>query len=342
MQLAGAPIRWRAERLLEHDTSRLAGRNLSRQQTAIWGLPQLRAGWTFPSSAMDRLAGRVESATSFERLVDCQLRWLLSDVLRLRRGRFAEIPGPDQLLGSLAHAIVRRVLQPDLVIEPDAIRQAVEAAFDEIVTAIAAPLLQPEYAGELAVARSRIPAAVAHLARMLRSRGLAVVETEANREAVFADGLHVRGRLDLIVRHPTRGLGVIDLKWNRNAKRRRQEIADGRALQLATYGAIADPDGGVPVPGAYYLLRQRRLLGERGSIVAEEELDALRTLPATWDDLVATWRSWRDLAQSGTALASGGEGAAANTPPDVRIHSSEEPCRYCEFTSLCRIGAEEV
>ena len=72
------------------------------------------------------------------------------------------------------------------------------------------------------------------------AKGLEVVGTELDREAEFADGLSVLGRLDLLVRHPTEGLGVIDLKWTKSAKRRRTELAEGRALQLATYGAIAD------------------------------------------------------------------------------------------------------
>jgi len=53
--------------------------------------------------------GRSESATSLERLVDGQLRWLLLDFLRLPRDRFAEIPSPDQLTGNLAHALANRV-----------------------------------------------------------------------------------------------------------------------------------------------------------------------------------------------------------------------------------------
>src|SRR5690606_34605410 len=123
--------------------------------------------------------------------------------------------------------------------------------FDTLLSAIAAPLQQPEFAGELAAARTRVPAALAELSRLLREKGLEVVGTELEREASFANGLSVLGRLDLVVRHPTKGAGVIDLKWTRSVNRRRTELADGRALQLATYGAIADPAAGTPAPGAY-------------------------------------------------------------------------------------------
>jgi ATP-dependent helicase/nuclease subunit B len=335
-------IRWRGEQLLERTGGTLAGRALPRRLSATSPLPRPCARWTPPPSAIARLASRVESATSLERLMECHLRWLLLDVLGLRRGRFAEIPSTSQLLGTLAHAVARRVLLPGPLGDPPAISQAVRAAFDALLPALAAPLLQPEHASELAEAQSRIPAAIADLVMLLRRRNLAVVATEATREAAFVDGPRVKGRLDLLVRRPAGDLGLIDLKWTRNGKGRRAEIAEGRALQLATYGAIADPGSRAAVPGAYYLLRQRRLIGERGSPVAEEEIDGERSLPETWEALLASWHAWRDLTLSGTVVALGAHDAAALVPAGLPIGIGKEPCRYCELTSLCRIGAEEV
>ncbi|WP_029415242.1 PD-(D/E)XK nuclease family protein [Brevundimonas bacteroides] len=340
IQPAGRKIRWSAERLLEDAAHDLAGRRLPRELVAIVQPPQARARWTLPASAVAKLADRKESATSFERLADCQMRWMLLDVLRLSRGRFSEIPGPDQLLGNLAHEIANHVLQPGPVADAEAVLQQVDAVFDALLSAIASPLQQPEFAGELAAARARVPAALAELARLLRQKNLEVVGTELDREAAFANGLAVLGRLDLVVRHPAKGTGVIDLKWTRSANRRRTELAEGRALQLATYGAIADPAAAAPAPGAYYLLNQRRLIGPTGAFVADEEIEASRSLTDTWTDLVETWRAWRDLAANGVALGAGLPRAADHFPADLRVSPNEEPCRYCELTSLCRVTQE--
>lgn len=334
---AGDMVRWSAERLLDEVAHDLAGRRISRECAAIITPPQARAHWTLPAAAIAKLADRKESATSFERLADCQMRWMLLDVLRLSRGRFAEIPGPDQLLGNLAHEIANHVLRPGPVADAEDIRRLVDAVFDSLLSAIAAPLEQPEFAGELAAARTRVPAALAELARLLRAKGLEVVGTELDREAEFADGLAVLGRLDLVVRHPTDGLGVIDLKWTRSAKRRREELADGRALQLATYGAIADPGTATPAPGAYYLLNQRRLIGPVGAIVSDEEVEVKRSLADTWTDLMRTWRLWRDLATSGATLGTGLPEAADHFPEGLGIIPGKEPCEYCELTTLCRV-----
>lgn len=339
-QPAGGAIRWNAERLLDGAALDLAGRRLPRELAAIVAQPQARAHWPLPASAVARLADRKESATSFERLADCQMRWMLQDVLRLSGGRFSEIPGPDQLLGNLAHEIANRVLKPGPVADADEVLRQVDAVFDTLLGAIAAPLQQPQFAGELAAARTRVPAALADLARLLREKGLEVVGTEVDREAAFADGLAVVGRLDLLVRHATKGVGVIDLKWTKSAKRRREELADGRALQLATYGAIADPGGGPPANGAYYLLSQRRLIGPAGAVVADEQVAVDRSLADTWTDLMETWRLWRDLAAQGVALGTGLPGAEDHFPEGLGIVPGEEPCRYCELTSLCRVTQE--
>ena len=152
---AGASIRWNAERLVESASHAVAGRTLIRQAQATLPLPLARAQWNLPSTAIAQLEGRRESATSFERMVDCQLRWVLQDVLRLSGGRFADIPGPDQLLGNLAHAIANQVLPPGSVASGDDILRQADEIFDAFLSAIAAPLQQPEFAGEMAAARSR-------------------------------------------------------------------------------------------------------------------------------------------------------------------------------------------
>ncbi len=335
---AGDRLRFRAEALLASPSATIAGRNIPRLGEAMRALPTPRGRWDLPVSVAQRLARRRESATSFARMFDCQVRWIVYDVLRIRPGRFAEIPGPDQLIGSVAHALAQAVFRPGPVLSAAEVEVAVAAAFDGVVAAIAAPLLQPEHAGDLAAARRQVPAALGTLAKVLGDKGVEVLGTELSRNAVIDEGFAVTGRIDLLVRHPVHGAGVIDLKWTRSVKPRREEIEKGRALQLATYGAIAEP--GSTVPGAYYLLRQRRLLGPEGAYVAEETIGTARALDATWRDLVATWRSWRTLAEEGTALALGLEEAVEHVPAGLLVEPGKKPCRYCELTSLCRVSRE--
>jgi RecB family exonuclease len=335
---SGALVKWSAERLLEESQLTLARRNIRRDRLEVSSPPRAQSRWALPASIKARLAERLESATSFDNLIDCQLRWVLLDVFRLSQGRIADIPDANQLLGNLAHEIATKVFQPGTVADSHAVQARVNEVFDELLGQIAAPLQQPEHAGELATARARVPAALADLARLLRHKELEVVGMEEERSGQFGE-LAVIGRLDLLVRHRDHGVGVIDLKWSRSATRRRKELADGRAIQLATYSVIAEASGQASAPGAYYLLNQRRLIGPRGSFVADEEVDVARSLDETWAEVVSAWRVWRTFAADGVGIATGLadvedlEGSPALAP-------GSEPCIYCKLTRLCRVGVE--
>ncbi len=336
---ASGTVSWRAESMLSNEHQPLSGRLLERLPGMVTAPPKAQRSWRLPGAVAERLSNRRESATSFERLADCQMRWMIKDVLRVSGGRYADLPRTDQLLGNLAHAVAAKVLQPGAVpVRANVLEQA-KIAFEELLPAIAALLQMPEYAGELAAARSRVPAALADLAGLLHARGFEIIGTELSREATFGD-LNVAGQIDLLVRHPVQGLAVVDLKWTRSPRRRLDELKEGRAIQLATYGAIADETSLAHAPGAYYLLNQKRLIAATGSIVADENVETTRSLPETWDDLVATWRHWRDMALAGDLVAAGiaDDEDASPSPP---LQSSAAPCTYCEFTALCGIAVLE-
>ena len=302
--------------------------------------PVGRASWDVPATALARLEGRRESATALGRLLNCQLSWFAQDVLRVRPGRFAEIPGADQLFGNLAHEIANRLLPPGPPPPLADIRTRATALFDDLLPRIAAPLQQPELAGELAAARERVPAALEALVRMLHDRGLEVVGAELDREGA-AKGLALQGRLDLLVRRGSAS-AVVDLKWTRSVRRYRDEIADGRAVQLAVYGAIADPHGAAMASGGYFLLRQRRLFAERGSLLADEDIEALRDQTDTLRVVIDDWGTWRSLLDQGVVVAAGVGEAAALRPAGLVFEASNDPCKFCDLTGLCRVRVEAV
>ena len=88
------------------------------------------------------------------------------------------------------------------------------------------------------------------------------------------------------------------------------------------------------------MLSQRRLIGPAGAVVADEQIAVDRSLADTWTHLMETWRLWRDLAAQGVALATGLSGAENHIPEGLGVVPGDEPCRYCELTSLCRVTQE--
>lgn len=334
---AGSDVFFQAEQLLRQPDVRLAGRTVVRQRRETLEPPIGMATWRLPQSAVARLEGRRESATSLGRLINCQMAWLAQDVLGLRPGTFAEIPGPDQLFGNLAHEIARRLLPPGPPPPLAGVRETAAALFEELLPQMAAPLQQPEFAAELAAARELVPAALGALVRLLHVRALEVVGTELDREGQVGE-LALHGRLDLLVRRGAQ-TAVLDLKWTRAERRYRDEIVEGRAVQLAVYHGLISADGQAG-DGGYFLLRQRRMLAAEGSILVDDPLESSRGDAETVRLVASDWARWRDLARRGIVLATGVDGATDQRPNNLGFEAAKEPCRFCDLTGLCRVQVE--
>ncbi|MEI1249877.1 PD-(D/E)XK nuclease family protein [Rhizobium aouanii] len=337
---SGSAISFKAERLLREPNAVLADRILARQLSERQVLPPARIPvWTIPSGTTRLADMRRESATSLTRMLNCQLSWFAQDILNLRPGRFAQIPGTDQLFGNLAHEIARRLLLPGTPPAEASIRTAAVEHFESLLPEIAAPLLQPEHAGELAAAREMVPRALEALVRLLHAQDLEIVGSELDREAVQGQ-LLLQGRLDLLVRRDDR-IAVLDLKWTRSERRYREQVASGRAIQLAVYRGLSADDG-TGAPGGYFLLRQRRIVAGPGSILTgnpiEADIDDLATLGHVTND----WRLWHDLATNGTLIAAGFPDTGDLRPVGLAIEAVKEPCRFCNLRGLCRVYQELV
>ncbi|OMP74285.1 hypothetical protein BV900_00425 [Agrobacterium tumefaciens] len=336
----GAAITFKAERLLREPDAMLAGKILPRQIVERQAQPP--AGipvWTIPPGTTRLTGTRRESATSLTRMLNCQLNWFAEDILNLRRGRFAKIPGTDQLFGNLAHEIARRLLLAGAPPAEAGIRTAAIGHFESLLPEIAAPLLQPEHAGELAAAREMVPRALEALVHILHAQGLEIVGSELDREAIQGR-LLLQGRVDLLVRRGDR-IAVLDLKWTRSERRYREEVASGRAIQLAVYRGLSAGDGN-GAPGGYFLLRQRRLVAGPGSILADSPIDADIDDLTTLDHVTNDWGLWHDLATSGTLIAAGFSDTDDLRPAGLAIEATKEPCRFCNLRGLCRVYEELV
>jgi len=332
-------VAFKAERALREPDAILSGRVLARQTAEIAEPPVGAAKWTLPSSAAALMEGRRESATSLRRLLNCQFGWFAQDVLGVRPGRFAEIPGPDQLFGNLAHEIARRLLPAGSPPPLEGVRATARDLFEVLLPQIAAPLLQPEHAGELSAARELVPAALESLVRLLHERKLEVVGSELEREGSHQN-LALHGRLDLLVRRGPQ-VAVLDLKWTRSERRYREEIAEGGAVQLAVYRAISN-DAGTTGSGGYFLLRQRSILAGEGSILTDRPIESERSDSETLDMVAGDWHLWRDLASSGFLVAAGFDDAVEHRPDGLAFEAPKEPCRFCDLTSLCRVQVETI
>ncbi|KAB1068577.1 PD-(D/E)XK nuclease family protein [Methylobacterium planeticum] len=330
-------VRFVAERLYVAERVPLAAREVVRSSSVAVDLPRARAAWDLPAGLVARAQDpeRRQSATSFEDLLTCQMRWILQHLAGLKSGGAREIPKPERLFGNLAHAVAQVAFHPGEVPVPEIVRTRSVTALDSLLPRIAAPLLLPGHARELAFARQRIPDALASLSSILARGRFAIEGLEVEHERDFGM-VKVASRIDLVVRGPDGARAIIDLKWTENgATARHYELAEGRAIQLATYGRLVDPDG-AGAPAGYFLLRQQRLLAEEGSPLAHEEITVTRGLADTWDAVARDSARLAALAGSGRGIAAGVAGAQEHLPEDLAFPLHPKVCTYCDMTRLCR------
>lgn len=324
----------RIEDALAAPTITVGGVELRREAVSVAPLPQSHPVWPAPAGYRERLEGLIHSATSFEAGLGCQLKWALKHVARLRPGRVRSIPEANQLLGNLAHALAQEIFVPGDPPSAEAARERAGELLDDFIDQIAAPLRLPELAAQLAEARARLPAAMAELARTLAVNELTVEEAEKQVSATLENALSVRGAVDLIARDKNGQHVIIDLKWTRNDKKRREELEQGNAVQLATYGAMTAGDE--PYRAGYFLLNQRQFatLVEGGLI--GRAVEGARGFPATWAAVRESWRKLADRAEAGQLVACGVEGHEEHLPADLPI-VLEANCKWCDYQTLCRV-----
>ena len=312
----------------------LAGTAIERRAVEARALPGARFGWIVPDGFAARLAATAESATSLENLFSCQLMWALRHVARLRPGRVRSIPDANQLLGNLAHALAREVFTPGDPPGPDEAERRTAELLEGRIDELAAPLRHPEFAEELNFARRRLPAAMAALGGCLAENGLTVEATELQVSGTFETLLAMRGTVDLVARDRAGEAVIVDLKWTRSERSRVGELSSGRAVQLATYGALVAGDR--PYRAGYFLLNQRQFLTLAGNGLVGRPVEGARTFPETWDAIVAGWRTWRTGADGGTLLATGVDGVVDSIPAELGI-VRDVHCEWCDYATLCRV-----
>jgi hypothetical protein len=332
LPLPPAALRPQAEALLDDPGAMVLGTALPRAVLARASLPVARTEWTIPAGVV---APRpVESATSIEKLLGCAYAWVAQHTARLRGGRVAEVPDGARLAGLLAHRLAQEIFLPGTAPDPAAARTAAAARLPALLEEMAAPLLAAGMAADRTRMTEDLPRAMEALAIVLRRRGLSVVEPEAQRSMADAPepGGKLSGAIDLLLAKADGSPALLDLKWSSSGRRRRAEVDEGRAVQLAAYAAMADAgeDAG------FFMLAQRRVVAGAASVFGGPAAPALGV---AWSDLRAARRLRLATAQAGTLRALGIGWDDKKSPkepdPDGAPLRMPPPCRFCDLGRLC-------
>ncbi|MGM0575196.1 MAG: PD-(D/E)XK nuclease family protein [Myxococcota bacterium] len=288
------------------------------------------------------------SPTAVEKVFGCPLQWVLADRAKLRPGAVASIPEGDRLVGLFAHALLQDLVVGDDALDlgratPDEAAARAGEMFDARVGGEAAPLLRPGHEVERERARSSVASAARELVAMLQRAGWRPVAAERETGGTF-EGHRWRGYVDLLLESPEGRPAVVDLKLG-HSRNRREELAEGRALQLAMYAdGVASGDALPPV--AYMTVGDGRFLTTDGE--AFPESTAVEG-PSSGETLVLAgraWRWWRSVLSEGVVPARHDdlegwkelcEEVAGGPPPDEGPAARKAPCCFCDFAPLCTL-----
>ncbi len=321
------------------------GVELTREPVSSVETPKPGQVWLVPPN---RIKGRIEeSYSSVQTLIDCPFAWVCQYVLQLHPGTLALLPDRGEMLGTLSHAVMEKTLCVKPLPDPKSAEQLAKTHFDELVPQMAASLLFPERKSELERVRGLMGSAARILAEHIHSSGLSVRSHEHSVRKELNIDQKMSGIIDMSLGDDTGDKVVLDLKWSRQARYKREELEKGGAFQLAVYSWLLRNQIGDFPAGAYYMLAQGELIASACNSFPAECIFPDVDMKKTWDEGMELYKARISELQNGQALASG-------IPPDNgSVQQGEEPkeddssgpssdpspkCKWCSYSSLCGMG----
>lgn len=331
------------ENLIEHDRVSLLEPFTFATESAEVEPPQaIRPVWSVePALLSDR---DTVSATELEDRLACPLKWVLRHRANLRSSSIAKLPDDYQLKGSFCHKILEYAFNDGGELPP--VEEAVAKVgrlFDERLELDAAPLAQSDKYRERQSLRRELVHATRILIGTLASGGYRVkgIEVEVQGEAF---GKPLAGSIDCLIEDVDGNEGIIDFKYG--GKKYERMIADGEAVQLATY-AYSRSIATARFPAvAYLVLADGLLITPSGGPI---DGDGSRTV-VEGPGILAVWEQFQaSITDAEEWLTTNGQiparplqgsdewpaGATIVLETNLKPNETQSVCKYCDYQHLC-------
>ena len=334
-------------RMWREEKPHIFGSDLIRESLACVAAPKPGQIWDFQAN---RIKGRIEeSYSSVKMLIDCPLSWVCQYILELHPGTLALLPDRGEMLGTLSHAVMEQTLSVKPIPDPQTAQELALRHFDELVPQMAASLLFPERKSELERIRGLMGTAAKILVEHINLSGLKVRSQEGSVRRELDEKQNINGRVDLALGDDSSDKVVIDLKWSKRARYKREELEKGEAFQLAVYAWLLQNQEKKFPAGAYYMLAQGELVASSCDFFSPECVFHDVELESIWNRGIESYRFRIDELKNGTALAAGlsaEDGAATKKEkpegkdPSPPSFDSAPKCDWCPYSNLCGMGVK--
>lgn len=319
----------------------LFGGMVQRQPQPVQSPPTPQREWRLPS--LELVSRDRESATSMQQMIQCPLSWIFKYILKLYPGALIALPDISQAMGNLAHTIIPLILSQADLPDPEAVQEQAIRLFDQCVPMMAASLAHPGSELERLRYRTLMGKTTGTLCQQLRSAKLKVLGFETTKARDFRKGQNFEGRVDLLLAAEQGQCLILDLKWSKRARYKREELQGGKALQLAAYSWLLEPEAGCYPPGGYYMLAQGELVVSACQFLPDHHVFPDIDLQVVWQRGLQAYEKRLQELQGGVALAAGVPAASSadsgelsgegEGPKDVL--EIEPQCSWCDYRNLC-------
>ncbi|WP_431026738.1 RecB family exonuclease [Lysinibacillus sp. LZ02] len=269
-----------------------------------------------------------ESATSFETMLSCPLKWTLQYSAKIRPSNTLSLPNESIMLGNLGHAILERLIIDQAFTTESDIQQLTASLYDELVPKMAAPLLLPENQSLRTRVRYDLQKSMQQFAKFIDESKITITETEGTHHKSWQDDIEFEGRLDLIGKTPSNRTVIVDAKWSRRPSNYKQKLKDG-SIQLALYQWLMSSNDEDVIPVSYFMLSS----GDFYAVIDDEIPEQYHVDSMSLKDTVQLIR--HELNNVQETLASG---VAVATGIEINETAPFKPlCIFCDYQDLCGV-----
>jgi ATP-dependent helicase/nuclease subunit B len=330
-------ISFEAAELRKQPSLDLFGTRMERSVLTKRSIPEPIRTWKVPENIV--LPRNEESATSFEGLISCPVKWTFRYAAKVKPGNILSTPNESLMLGNLGHVILENLITEKSSWREEEVRIRVGELFDQLTPMLAAPLLEPQNGILRNETRYKLQNSLQQFFKVLSQSGIQIQHTELELQKTWHDGVEFKGRLDLVGETSTGKKILFDAKWSKRPTNYKARL-ENLSVQLTLYHWLLTDHEDEELPVAYFMLRT----GHFYSVPHEEFpsdyhvqgpslLESRKILQKSVSDI------WSQLAK-GTAIAPGvpakSEQSSGNTVDGESFVSLiDPPCKYCEYQNLC-------